>query len=41
MEGQNFREFVERYANYIIKSNNGNEYEQEPIIGKDVEGGEP
>lgn len=37
MEGQNFREFIERYAEYIMKNNNGNENENEPIMNKDDE----
>ncbi|KAH7637008.1 innexin inx2 [Dermatophagoides farinae] len=34
MEGQNFREFIERYSEEIMKSSNGNDNEKEPIINK-------
>lgn len=34
MEGQNFREFIEKYSEEIMKSSNGNDNEKEPIINK-------
>lgn len=37
MDAQNFREFVERYSQYILKNQNINQGEKEPIMSHDGE----
>lgn len=35
MDGQNFREFIERYSEYILKNQNLNVDEKQPIMAQD------
>ncbi|UXI21519.1 hypothetical protein NH340_JMT07462 [Sarcoptes scabiei] len=37
MDGQNYRQFIEKLAEDIMKGNSGNEFEKEPIMGKNNE----
>ena len=35
MDAQNFREFIERYSEFVLKNQNINEGEKEPIMTQD------
>ena len=35
MDGQNFREFIERYSEYVLKNQNINDGEKDPIMTHD------
>jgi len=35
MDGQNFREFIEKYSEFVLKSQNSVEGEKDPIMSQD------